>query len=275
MFASQAKVIVNNIHNDMAKETDNKDIKSKRDLLIERMQGKYPDMDFTDEDGLYGAIMGDYDSYESTIAKHKEVDDKLSGMFENNPQFAGMFLSALNGDRNPVLSMIETYGEDFRSYLDDPENAESIAEANAKFVERLNGEKELEAKYEANLEQSLKIADEIEASGEYSREQVDLAFKAVLDDANRAIMGEINQDMLMTKLKGINHDNDIQEAVEEATVRAKNQKIDVKKKNLKDELPMIDGKGAAPVEDRRSSAAKHLDYLVKKPDIWEGMKRNK
>lgn len=259
----------------MAKETENKEVKTKRDILLERMRGKYPDRDFADDDGLYDAVIGDFDDYESTVAKHKEVDDKLSGMFESNPQFAGMFLSALNGDRNPVLSMIETYGDDFRSYLDDPENAESIAEANAKFVERLNGEKELEAKYEANLEQSLKIADEIEASGQYTREQVDLAFKAVLDDANRAIMGEINQDMLMTKLKGINHDNDIQEAVEEATVRAKNQKIDLKKKNLKDELPMIDGKGAAPVEDRRSSAAKHLDYLVKKPDIWEGMKRNK
>ena len=62
-----------------------------------------------------------------------------------------MFLSALNGDRNP-LSMIETYGDDFRSFLDDPENTESIAEANAKFVERLNSEKDLEAiRYEKNL----------------------------------------------------------------------------------------------------------------------------
>ena len=150
----------------MAKETENKEVKTKRDILLERMRGKYPDRDFSDDDGLYDAVIGDFDDYESTVAKHKEVDDKLSGMFESNPQFAGMFLSALNGDRNPVLSMIETYGDDFRSYLDDPENAESIAEANAKFVERLNGEKELEAKYEANLEQSLKIADEIEASGD-------------------------------------------------------------------------------------------------------------
>ncbi len=259
----------------MEKVTDNKDVKSKKELLLERLQSKYPDMDLSDEEGLYGAIVGDYDNYESTVAKSKEIDDKLTGMFENNPQFAGMFLSVLNGDRNPILTMIETYGEDFRSYLDDPENAMDIAEANAKFVERLNAEKDLESKYEKNLEQSLKIADEIEASGEYTSEQVDLAFKSVLDDANRAIMGEINREMLETKLKGLNHDNDIQEAVNDATVRTRNQKIEATKKNLKDELPMIDGKGAAPVQDRRSSAAKHLDYLVKKPNIWEGMKRNK
>lgn len=259
----------------MNKETDNNEVKSKRDLLLARMQEKYPDNDFSDDDGLYGAVMGDYDNYEETIAKHKEVDDKLGGMFESNPQFAGMFLSALNGDRNPVLSMIEAYGDDFRSFLDDPENAESIAEANAKFVERLNSEKELEATYEKNLEQSLMIAEELEASGPYEREQIDMAFKAVLDDANKAIMGEINAEMLETKLKGLNHDNDIQEAVDEATIRTKNQKIEAKKKTLKDELPMIDGKGSSQAEDRRSPTVKQLDYLTKKPDIWKGMQRKK
>lgn len=259
----------------MAKETENKDVKSKRDLLLERMQSRYPDTDFADEEALYGTVMHDYDDLESTVSKHKEIDDRMTSMFETNPQFAGMFLSVLNGDKNPVLQMIETYGDDFRSYLDDPENTEAIAEANANFVERLNAEKELEAKYEQNLEQSLKIAEELEAAGEYTSEQIDMAFKAVLDDANRAIMGEINQEMLMTKLKGLNHDNDIQEAVDEATVRTKNQKIEAKKKDLKDELPMMDGKGAPPVVDNRSDGVRALDHLVKKPDIWKGMKRYK
>lgn len=258
----------------MDKETDTNEVKSKRDLLLARMQEKYPDNDFSDDDGLYGAVMGDYDNYEETIAKHKEVDDKLGGMFESNPQFAGMFLSALNGDRNPVLSMIETYGDDFRSFLDDPENTESIAEANAKFVERLNSEKDLEATYEKNLEQSLMIAEELEASGPYEREQIDMAFKAVLDDANKAIMGEINAEMLETKLKGLNHDNDIQEAVDEATIRTKNQKIEAKKKTLKDELPMIDGKGTDVASDRRDPAIKRLDQITGRPDIWKDLKRN-
>ena len=36
---------------------------------------------------------------------------------------------------------------------------------------------------------------------------------------------------------------------------------------------MIDGKGAAPMEDRRTKEVRALDNLVKKPNIWEGMKR--
>lgn len=273
MFAEQCNRIVTNLYNNMVQETENKDVRSKKDLLIERMQGSYPEQDFSDEEGLYGAVMGDYENMEGQLSKHKEIDEQMTGMFESNPQFAGMFLSALNGDRNPVISMIETYGDDFRSFLDDPENAEAIAEANASFVERMNKEKDLESTYEKNLEQSLKIAEEIEAAGEYTSEQIDLAFKAVLDDANRAIMGEINAEMLETKLKGLNHDADIQEAVDEATIKTKNQKIDVKKKSLRDELPMIDGKGAAPMEDRRTKEVRALDNLVKKPNIWEGMKR--
>lgn len=264
-----------NVSNNMAQETENKDVKSKRDLLLERMKASYPDNDFSDEEGLYGAIMGDYENMESQLSKHKEVDDRMTEMFEKNPQFAGMFLSVINGDRNPVLSMIQTYGDDFRTYLDDPDNAEAIAEANASFVERMNKEKDLEATYEKNLEQSLKIAEEIEASGEYTSEQVDQAFKAVLDDANRAIMGEINKEMLETKLKGLNHDSDIQDAVEEATVLAKNQKIDAKKKTLKNELPMIDGKGAPQIVDRRSKEARSLDTILNKNDVWAGMKRYK
>ena len=259
----------------MVQGSDNIDVKSKKDMLLERMKSTYPDMDYSDEDGLYGAIMDDYENMEGQLSKHKEVDDRMTEMFEKDPQFAGMFLSALNGDRNPVLSMIQTYGDDFRAYLDDPENAEAIAEANASFVERMNKEKDLEATYEQNLEQSLKIAEELEASGEYTSEQVDMAFKAVLDDANRAIMGEINREMLETKLKGLNHDNDIQEAVEEATVRTKNQKIDLKKKSLKDELPMIDGKGTQQVVDNRSKEARALDSLVNKNNVWEGIKRYK
>lgn len=258
----------------MNKETDTNEVKSKRDLLLARMKEKHPDADFSDDDRLYEAVMDDYDNYEAVIAKHKEVDDKLGGMFESNPQFAGMFLSALNGDRNPVLSMIETYGDDFRAYLDDPENAESIAEANAKFVERLNSEKDLEATYEKNLEQSLMIAEELETSGPYKREQIDMAFKAVLDDASKAIMGEITAEMLETKLKGLNHDNDIQEAVEEATIRTKNQKIEAKKKTLKDELPMIDGKGTDVASDRRDPVIKRLDQITSRPDIWKDLKRN-
>lgn len=259
----------------MEQEPEIKDNRSKKDLLLERIKGVYPESDFSDENNLYGTIMGDYDNMEGQLSRHKEIDEKMTGMFETNPQFAGMFLSALSGDRNPVISMIETYGDDFRSFLDDPENAESIAEANASFVERMNKEKDLEMTYEKNLEQSLKIAEEFEAAGNYTSEQIDLAFKAVLDDANRAIMGEINAEMLETKLKGLNHDSDIQEAVDEATIKTKNQKIEAKKKSLRDELPMIDGKGAAPEEDRRSKEARALDSLVKKPNIWEGIKRNK
>lgn len=258
----------------MAEVTENNDVRSKKDMLLERLKASYPENDFSDEEGLYGAIMGDYENMDAQLSKRKEVDDRMTEMFEKNPQFAGLFLSVINGDRNPVLTMIQTYGDDFRSYLDDPDNAEDIAEANAKFIERMNKEKDLEATYEKNLEESLKIAEELEKTGEYTGEQIDLAFKAVLDDANRAIMGEINKDMLETKLKGLNHDSDVQEAAAEAAILAKNQKIDAKKKSLKDELPMIDGKGS-PAVDRRSKEARALDDVLPKRNVWEGLKRYK
>ena len=74
----------------MDKETENKEVKSKeRPSFGEKMQGEGTQRPiFLMKMGYMGQLMGDYDNYEASIAKHKEVDDKLGGMFESNPQFA-------------------------------------------------------------------------------------------------------------------------------------------------------------------------------------------
>ena len=58
MFAEQCNRIVTNLYNNMVQETENKDVRSKKDLLLERMQSSYPEQDFSDEEGLYGGGNG-------------------------------------------------------------------------------------------------------------------------------------------------------------------------------------------------------------------------
>lgn len=255
----------------MNENIDNQPEKSKRDLLMERMSGKYPDRDFSDDNELYGAALDDYNSYEEELSRSKEVDQKMTSMFNENPQFAGMFLSALES-KNPVLTLIENYGDDFRAFLEDPANAEQLAEANQSYVERVGREKELEETYQANLEKSVQVAEDLEKSGKYTSEQIDEAFAKIFDDAQRALMGEITPEMLEEKLKGLSYDTDIAEAAEIAEVKGKNAKIEAKKKELKNELPMIEGKGA-PAAKPENKTLKSLDKVAKRPDIWQGMKR--
>lgn len=140
-------------------------------------------------------------------------------------------------------------------------------------MERVGKEKELEEIYQSNIEKSLQIADQVQKEGGYTDEQIDEAFKQIIDDAQKAILGEITQEMLETKLKGLTHDEDVMEAANQAEVKAKNIKIEEKKKNMKEELPMIEGKQASQTKKQENPTIQRLDSLVKKKNIWEGLKR--
>lgn len=255
-------------------DIENKDVKTKRQLLEERLRTKYPDKDFADEESLYGTVIDDFDDYDGRINKYNEVDSKMSEKFTNNPALGGLMVDVLGG-KDPIVSVIERYGEDLREYLDDPDKREELAEANKKYVERVSKEKELEAEYERNLQESIKIADEVQSAGEYTDEQVNEAFNMILVDAQNAILGKIDATMLETKLKGLNHDVDVQEAAQEAEIRGKNTKIEAKKKSLKEEQGMpavLQGKSsAAPKSVRPEIEA--LDRAIPNVDVFKGLKR--
>ena len=43
---------------------DNKEVKTKRDLVSERGRSRYPDRQFDDDEALFGQIGDDYDDYD-------------------------------------------------------------------------------------------------------------------------------------------------------------------------------------------------------------------
>ncbi len=256
---------------------EDKEVKTKRQLLAERMAGRYPDKNFDEDEELYGQIIDDFDDFDRQSSRHKEIDDQLSERFESNPQFAGMFLDALGG-KDPVVAFVERYGEDVRAYLDDPEKQEELAEANKKYLERVNKEKELNEAYEANIQESLRVADEVQAAGGYTDEQVNEAFNLILTDANNAILGIIDAATLETKIKGLSRDEDVAEAAEQAEVRGRNAKIDAKKRELGGDanMPaMLQGKGAPAERQRPPKEIEALDRVVPRNDVWAGLKREK
>jgi len=271
MFAEYNNEI--NFTEDM-EDIEDKEVKSKRQLLEERLKSKYPDKDFSDDESLYDTVATDFDDYDGKISKYNEVDSKMSEKFTNNPALGGLMVDVLGG-KDPIVSVIERYGDDLREYLDDPDKREELAEANKKYVERVGKEKELEAEYEKNLEESIRVADEVQSSGGYTDDQVNEAFNMVLMDAQNAILGKIDATMLETKLKGLSHDVDVQEAAEEAEVRGKNTKIEAKKKSLKEDQNMpavLQGKSsAAPKAVRPEIEA--LDKAAPNLNVFKGLKR--
>ena len=219
---------------------------SSRDNVLALLQSRHPDTDYSDEEAVWRDIYADEVDMQARIDRNAEIDRTLTERFDADPNFASFFLDALRG-KSPVVALIERYGEDIRTYLDDPEMTSKLAEMNTEYLARVKQESDLEAKYNENLEVSLRVADEVQQAGGYTDEQMDVAFKAILDDAARAIMGEITAEMLDMKLKGMNYDVDVAEAEHLGEVRGKNTIIEAKKKALQgsaDVPPMIEGKAA-------------------------------
>lgn len=258
----------------MDKDVEKEAVRSNRDLLAERMKERYPDQEYEDDDGLFGAAMGDLSSYEERLSKQDEVDNQLTEMFSKDANMASHFMDLMAG-KNPLLSMIEKYGPQLRDALEDPAIAEELAEANTSYVDRLGKEKELEEAYEANIAKSIEEANALEEAGTYTSEQIDEAFQAILDDANRAIMGEVSAEMLEMRLKGANYDQDVEGAASEAEVRGKNEAIELKKKDLKNEIPMIDGNRAEVAPKKRNPTIDSLDSMTSGGDMWKGMQKRK
>ena len=44
---------------------------SKRDAYLARLREKHPDMEFADDEALYGQAMSDYDDYENQVGLYK------------------------------------------------------------------------------------------------------------------------------------------------------------------------------------------------------------
>ena len=228
-------------------EIENK--KTKRELLNERLSGRYPDMDFTDDEVLAGRINDDYDDYESQLSGYRENEKKITDLFNSDPRSASFMIGWSEG-ADPAVELVRQFGTDIKEAIDDPERQEAIAAANKEYLERVAKSKELEEQYQANIAESLKHIDELQAKNGLTDEQVDAAMALVLQIANDAVVGKFTPETIEMAMKAINHDADVTEASYEGEVRGRNTKIDetLRKRQSGDGVANLGGKHNIPTQ---------------------------
>lgn len=218
-------------------------VKSKRDLTLERMKGKYPDEQFDDDEQLFGRINDDYDQYDSELAGYKEREGKFSDMFLADPRSARLMMGWKDGD-DPAVALIRLYGDDIKEAIDDPEKQEAIAAANKEYMERVAQEKQYEDEYSANLEQSLTLLEKAQKEKGLSDEQIDDAMAWFIGVAKDAMLGKFSPETIEMIIKAQNYDNDVAQAGEEGEIRGKNTKVTetLRKPTRGDGTAQLDGK---------------------------------
>lgn len=233
--------------------------KSKKDLFGERLKKKYPDREYADDDALFGQINDDYDEYDNQLGQYKERESRLTDLFSKDPRSA-QFITDMAKGNDPWLAVIERLGIDgVTDLLNDPSKQEAYAEANRKYVERLAKSKELDAEFDKNFPETLKLVEQIQNERGIDDATMDAAGELIQKIFNEALVGKYSAETINMAINAITRDADIQNARDEGVVAGKNAKIDEKlrKPAAGDGQPNLAGSNNAPT--RKNSQRSMFD----------------
>ena len=214
---------------------ENKRVNSKKELLSQRMKDKYPDINFDDDENLFGRINDDFDGFDNLIKDYKDRESKLAALFSDDPRSAEFLMNWMRGE-NPMVQLVKTFGTmGLKNMLEDENMLEEVAKANTEYLQKVAKAQELEEQFEKNIEQSLK---DVETLNE-SEEDIDNAVNWITRLVTEAQMGIYKPENIQMAIKAINYDRNIEEVAYEAEVRGRNAKIEEKMRQLGDGTPQL------------------------------------
>lgn len=231
---------------------ENENQKTKRELFAERLKSRYPDREFADDEAMYGQAGEDYDAYENELSGYRERESKLEELFARDPKNA-QFLADMAAGKDPWIVVIERLGTDgITELLNDPEKKAAYEEANKRYAERLAKEKEIEAEYDRNMEESQRVREELDAI--HGVEAVDAALGVIDQMTKDAIMGKVTKEAVEMAMKIVNRDADLANARSEGEIAGRNAKIEerMRRQQTGDGMPQMGGATApAPAPKKR------------------------
>lgn len=195
-----------------------------RERYLARLKEKYPDKDFSDDEVLFGQVNDDYDNTEKELSGYKEREQKFSDLFTRDPRSASFLMNWRDGG-DPAVELVRMFGEDFVDELQNPEKQEELAKASQEFAERVAKEKEFEEQYSQNIEQTLGVIEELQKETGRTDEEIDGAMSFLVGIMKDGILGKFSRESLEMAFKALEHDEDMVVAGQEGEVRGRNAKI--------------------------------------------------
>lgn len=227
--------------------------KANRELYIERLKAKHPDREYADDEALFGQAGEDYDAYEQELNGYREREGKFTDMLNRNPSLA-QFIADMARDESPWISVIKRIGSDgIIELINDPEKQAAYEEADKEYAKRVAEERDLEEAYSANMVESQKVREDMDAR--YGEETVDAALAVIDQMCKDAIMGKVTKDAIEMAIKIVNHDADMANARVEGEVAGRNAKIEERMRHREsgDGMPQMGGANTKPSKPSRPS----------------------
>lgn len=242
--------------------------KTNRQRMLERYLKDHPDLNTEDDEALYGLANEDYDNLSSRLNDYKTNEERLAKLMSSDGRGAEFLLNWSLG-KDPLVSMMELFGDELQEALEDPEKIPELAKANKAYHDRLAKSKELEEQYQKNMEANPAIIDEAKESLGLSDDQMSKVLDRLIGIAEDVISGKLTPENLELVAKGVTFDQSISEATHEGEVKGRNAQISerLKKRDMGDGIPKDIG-GGMSVRKTGNGLPTALDFEPKK-SIWE------
>lgn len=197
---------------------------TKQDVFLRNMKAKYPDI--SDKDQYYEKAMFDYDNEHDFGKKQRSENMRLAEVIKSSPEI-GMFIGEIldrGADGNPEMAFAHL-SEPLKRFISGDISSDE-------YLKWKNENTERESMYASNRSKNDPAADEWFKQKGYNRDEwltkaSDMLFKPISEyDYNPALLEKID--------KMINYDEDIKAAEEAGKVSGRNEKINIQKKNMRD-----------------------------------------
>ncbi len=252
------------------KTTENQGVKTRRQLLNERIKSRNPDIDVEDDEALSSQISSDYDLLDQRDQERKQFNDLLA----QNPYAAPIITGMATGKKDDGSPfdlgefLIDEYPEMIQDLIegnpDTKKHYEENRDARRKAAED-------DAAFKAEMEQKTQAEDaELDAAikeAGYKPEEVAELIRQIYDPDNglirRAARFELKKEDFLKLFKILNYDNDIKKADNDGYVRGKNEKIDMMehKQSKRGKLPVIGSGGGRPNDNEPDPTLKTFDRM--------------
>lgn len=228
-------------------------MKTKKQAFLDGLKERNPELNLEDEESLYEAIGREYESNGERLKRFEDESAKLLDLFSNDPMAGELFTMWAKGS-NPVLLLVEQYGDDFKAALEDPEMAKAVAESHKKWLERVAENRKLEEQANANLSETFETLSRLQEENGWSDDDTQKIFEQANQIFMDGLVNRIRPETFMMISRAMDFDDAVKEAEIAGEVRGRNAQIDERLRKEKGPVgipPTLNGSGGGIQEKPR------------------------